>query len=319
MPPECQTVPLVLISPHGGEKHLWLHELAGTGSLSVYAGVGKLPSQLALARRIFTGTPPAIATSPDHVTAPWALSVVAAHAALARYGAAVFSTPLNATEDDGEAFARLSAGLLADNATFCGAFTAGLEYAALWLDKMTVPKEIGLLYYPRNALGAPLLPDVANVALNLQVCALLALAAPDSARNGNFSAHAQRQNFGETPQSTVIAMFPACRRPALCARPTFCAPLRLPAKAQLALQPQRCRRWQSSARHGRPRELRGSSSSQSQLVRSHQRRHMATLTTCCCSGARRVRAGTLHPQCSKKPPAQTSVTAAELTARSWPT
>ena len=253
----------------------------------MYAGVGKLPSQLALARRIFTGTPPAIATSPDHVTAPWALSVVAAHAALARYGAAVFSTPLNATEDDGEAFARLSAGLLADNATFCDAFSAGLEYAALWLDRMTVPKEIGLLYYPRNAFGAPPVPDVANVALNLQVCASHALAAPDSARNGKVDPHAQRSILSETRLSIVIAMVSARRRPALCGHRSFCAPLRLLAKAQLALQPQRFQRWQSSARLGRPRGRRGSSSSQRQLVQLRQSSRIKTSITCCCSGARR--------------------------------
>jgi hypothetical protein len=142
---------------------------AGTGTLSVYAGVGKLPSQLALARRVLTGTPRAIASSPDHVTAPWALSVIASHAALARYGAAAFDTALNATADDAEVLTRLAPGLSAADATFCDAFQAAVEYAAFWLGEMTVPREIGLMYYPRDAWEFWTLPETADVALNLQV------------------------------------------------------------------------------------------------------------------------------------------------------
>jgi hypothetical protein len=133
-------------------------ESAGTGFLSVVAGVGNLPSQIAMAMQLLAATPRL-----GHVTAHWPLAVIASQAVLAQYGPTATSKTV---EIPIEAAAILGVGV---NVTLCDALEAAVGHAGRALEILTSPR-VGLMYFPPGAWPGWAEPKLPDVHLNLVVC-----------------------------------------------------------------------------------------------------------------------------------------------------
>jgi Alpha-2-macroglobulin family len=131
---------------------------AGTGELSVQAGVGNLPAQLSMARQLLDATP-----EPPYYTAPWPLSILAMHSVLSQYGDAALQTPV---ELPAHSARRLG---LAKNVSLCVALDAAVPKALQSLKELSSYPDLGLMYFsPRPGWTKPREPDVE---LNLMVLA----------------------------------------------------------------------------------------------------------------------------------------------------
>eukprot|EP00892_Ulva_mutabilis_P003496 jgi/Ulvmu1/1518/UM011_0248.1 len=127
----------------------------GTGSLSVVAGVGNLPAQLAMTKRLFDATPR------FPVTAPWPVSIMALYAVLNQYGDAALDAPITLQERAAEILA------VAENTTVCVALTAAVDYAIEAFVGLTALTDLGLMYYPERAFPGWQPPEEPNVSLIL--------------------------------------------------------------------------------------------------------------------------------------------------------
>ena len=128
---------------------------AGSGSIRLIAGVGKLPSMQVLAITLLRTNPKTLNDS----SAAWALSTLVARPSLLRYTQSALDLPIPAM-----------AGLSQVNATLQSETALALELAVQSLTEMTLNSQAGLMAFPRNELADWELPRRADVTLNLQVC-----------------------------------------------------------------------------------------------------------------------------------------------------
>lgn len=125
--------------------------------MSVVAGVGNLPAQLAMTQRLLSSVPRA------PVTAPWPVAVMALYTVLNQYGDAALDAPLSLQESAAEVLG------VAENTTVCTALSAAVDYALDSFAGLTAIPRLGLMYYPVRAFRGWTEPEEPNISLILAV------------------------------------------------------------------------------------------------------------------------------------------------------
>ena len=134
-----------------------LEVCAGTGTLSVVAGVGNLPAQLAMTKRLLDSA------RPFPVTAPWPVAIMALYTVLNQYGDAALDAPISVQKSAADILG------IAEETTVCAALTAAVDYALDAFDGLTAIPRLGLMYYPERAFPGWVEPEDPNVSLILAV------------------------------------------------------------------------------------------------------------------------------------------------------
>jgi hypothetical protein len=141
--------------------HPELKWIAGTGELSVGAGVGNLPSQIIMTKQLLLATP-----DKRYAAAEWPLSILAMHSVISTYGDST-SQPLQ-TEltlpKQTAAFLQVP-----QNVTVCKALGAAVPYAIESLNEMASIRSLGLMSYPPRAWTGWRQPRWPDVHLNIMV------------------------------------------------------------------------------------------------------------------------------------------------------
>lgn len=134
---------------------------SGTGELSVSAGVGNLPAQIAMTRQLLEATPDS-----RYPTATWAVSILAMHAIISAYGEAD-SQPLSTVL----ALPQYAADRLGveEEVSLCEALGSAVPFAVSALKEMSSIPRLGLMNYPPRAWPGWTTPSNPDVWLNLMV------------------------------------------------------------------------------------------------------------------------------------------------------